>query len=136
MIRPIQTDVIALSRKAQPATAEDLATAADLADTLRSHADHCVGMAANMIGVSKCIIAVLVEDQVLLMLNPEILRKSGAYDAQEGCLSLQGQRPAKRYRSIKLRYQNTAMQTRIQTFSDFTAQIIQHEMDHLSGILI
>lgn len=110
-------------------------------DTLIAHKDSCVGMAANMIGVKKCIIAFLDESGQVptytVMLNPEIIKKDGAYDTEEGCLSLfGGPRPCKRYRAIKVKYQNVDMQTRIKTYTGFTAQIIQHEVDHCNGVLI
>ncbi len=136
MIRSIIHDPISLARPSLPAGPEDLSVAEDLCDTLRANAEKCVGMAANMIGVHKRIIVVDNDGKQLLMLNPEILKKSGIYDTEEGCLSLEGVRPAKRYRSIKVRYQNTLFQTRIKTYTGWTAQIIQHEIDHLNGVLI
>ena len=110
--------------------------ARDLLDTLTAHRDGCVGMAANMIGAAKRIIAFDNEGEYMLMFNPEIVKASDAYDAEEGCLSLTGTRKAKRYRSIKVRWQNEAMQVRLKTFTGWTAQIIQHEIDHCNGILI
>ncbi len=136
MVQPINKDVILLGQKSTPAGEEDLAVARDLRDTLEAHADECVGMAANMIGVLKCIIAVDCEGETLVMLNPEILKASGAYKTEEACLSLAGRRPTTRYKSIKVRWQNEQLQTRIKTFSGWTAQIIQHEIDHCNGILI
>lgn len=136
MVQPINKDVILLGQKSTPAGEEDLAAAQDLRDTLEAHADECVGMAANMIGVLKCIIAVDCEGETLVMLNPEIVKASGAYKTEEACLSLAGRRPTTRYKSIKVRWQNEQLQTRIKTFSGWTAQIIQHEIDHCNGILI
>ena len=136
MIQPIMKDPIFLARKAIPATAEDAAVAQDLLDTLAAHKDGCVGMAANMIGVSKAIIAVDNEGTYLLMYNPVILKKADPFQTEEGCLSLPGTRPTKRWRSIKVQYQNENFQTRIKTFTGWTAQIIQHEIDHLNGVLI
>lgn len=136
MIRPICRDTLLLSRKAEPATALDLPVAADLSDTLRANADHCVGMAANMIGVNKRIIAFEDGGKYTVMYNPQIIKKSGPYEALEGCLSLAGQRRTKRWKSIKVQYQNEDFALRFKTFSDFTAQIIQHEVDHCEGILI
>ena len=137
MIRELVHDPIFLAQPSALATADDLSVAQDLLETLLAHQEECVGMAANMIGVKKKIIAVADGDAYLLMLNPEILKAEGPYDAQESCLSLLGgPRPAKRYHKIKVRWQTPDMQPRIKTFTGFTAQIIQHEVDHLSGILI
>ena len=136
MERPIMKDPIFLAQKSEPAAAEDLGIARDLLDTLMAHRDGCVGMAANMIGVAKRIIVFDNEGAYMTMFNPEIVKASGAYDAEEGCLSLTGKRRAKRYRSVKVRYQNEAMQVRLKTFTGWTAQIIQHEIDHCNGILI
>ena len=136
MERPVMKDLIFLAQKSEPATAEDLGVAQDLLDTLTAHKDGCVGMAANMIGVAKRIIVFDNEGEYMTMLDPEIVKASGAYDAEEGCLSLTGTRKAKRYRSIKVRWQNETMQMRLKTFTGWTAQIIQHEIDHCNGILI
>ena len=136
MERPIMKDPIFLAQKSEDATADDLDIARNLLDTLRAHRDGCVGMAANMIGVSRRIIVFDNDGEYMTMLNPEIVKSSGAYEAEAGCLSLADTRKAKRYRSVKVRYQNEAMQTRLKTFTGFTAQIIQHEIDHCSGILI
>lgn len=136
MERPIMRDPIFLSQKSAPATAEDLPVARDLLDTLIAHRDGCVGMAANMIGVARRIIVFDNDGTYTVMLNPEIVKAGGPYEAEEGCLSLAGVRKAKRYRSIKVRYQNEAMQVRLKTFTGFPAQIIQHEIDHCNGILI
>ena len=136
MIREICRDETFLAQKAAPATADDLATAQDLLDTLTAHKDGCVGMAANMISVLKRIIAVEAEDGYLVLFNPVILKKSGQYEAEEGCLSLEGVRKTKRYQSIKVQYQTMDGKPRIKTFTGWTAQIIQHEIDHCDGILV
>ena len=136
MIRTIMKDPIFLAQKSVPATQEDLQVAQDLLDTLTAHKDGCVGMAANMIGVSKRIIAFDNEGKYMVMFNPEIVKRSEPYEAEEGCLSLPGTRKAKRYRSIKVQYQNEQFQTRLKTFTGWTAQIIQHEIDHCNGVLI
>lgn len=136
MVRPIIKDPIFLGRKSREATAEDLPIARDLLDTLEAHKDSCVGMAANMIGETVRIIAFDNEGSYLVMLNPEIVKCAGQYETEEGCLSLEGVRKTKRCRSIKVRYQTETLQTRLKTFTDRTAQIIQHEIDHCNGILI
>ena len=136
MVREICRDVLFLARTSEPATPDDLPVAADLLETLRAHADGCVGMAANMIGVNKRIIAFDNEGSYMVMFNPEIVRQSGPYDTREGCLSLTGTRPAKRWKSFKVRWQNEKFQTRLKTFTGWTAEIIQHEIDHCEGILI
>ena len=136
MIQPIMKDPIFLAQKSAPATKEDLPVAQDLLDTLTAHKDGCVGMAANMIGVAKRIIAFDNEGKYMVMFNPEIVKRSEPYEAEEGCLSLPGTRKAKRYRSIKVQYQNDQFQTRFKTFTGWTAQIIQHEIDHCNGVLI
>ncbi len=136
MIREICKDEAFLSQKAEAADLNDLPTAQDLLDTLIAHRDGCVGMAANMIGVNKCIIAFENDGDYMLMLNPVIVKSSGTYEAEEGCLSLDGVRKAKRYRSIKVQWQNEKLQTRIKSFTGWTAQIIQHEIDHCEGVII
>ncbi len=141
MVKELIHDTIFLAGKSELATKEDLQTAQDLLDTLIAHRESCVGMAANMIGVRKRIIAFLDESgktpTYTVMLNPEIIKKDGVYDTEEGCLSLLGgPRPCKRYKSIKVKYQTTELQTRIKTYIGRTAQIIQHEVDHCEGILI
>ena len=136
LVREIVRDPIFLARRSAPAGVEDLNTARDLLDTLIAHREGCVGLAANMIGVSRRIIVFDCGGEYMTMLNPEIIRFSGPFDAEEGCLSLAGTRKTKRYRSIKVRYQNEKLQVRQQTFTGWTAQIIQHEIDHLDGILI
>ena len=125
-----------LSQKAEPATLEDLPVAQDLLDTLAAHKDGCVGMAANMIGVCKRIIVFDNEGKYMVMLNPEIIKKSGPYETEEDCLSLTGTRKASRWKSIKVQYQNEKFQIRFKTFTGWTAQIIQHEIDHCEGVLI
>ena len=137
MVKELMHDPIFLAQKSVPATAEDLDSVRDLLDTLEFHKDSCVGMAANMIGIARRIIVFDNEGTPMAMLNPEILKAAGAYEAEEGCLSLLGgPRKTKRYRKIKVRYQNLQLQTRIKTFTGWTAQIIQHEVDHCNGILI
>ena len=136
MIREICRDETFLSQKAAPATADDLATAQDLLDTLTAHKDGCVGMAANMIGVNKRIIAFDNAGTYMVMFNPVIVRQSGPYEAEEGCLSLAGVRKTKRFQTIKVQWQNEKFQTRLKTFTGWTAQIIQHEIDHCNGIII
>ena len=136
MIREICRDETFLAQKAAPATADNLATAQDLLDTLTAHKDGCVGMAANMIGVCKRIIAFDNEGTYMVMFNPVIVRQSGPYEAQEGCLSLSGVRKTKRFQAVKVQWQNEKFQTRLKTFTGWTAEIIQHEIDHCEGILI
>ena len=137
MIKEVIHDPLFLSGKSEKATKEDLIVAQDLLDTLIANRAGCVGMAANMIGVRKRIIAFDDNGKYIVMFNPEILKCSGEYDTEEGCLSLLGEpRPCKRYRSIKVRYQNEKFQLLTKTFIGFTAQIIQHEIDHCNGILI
>ena len=148
MIKELMHDPIFLAGKSEVATKEDLQVAQDLLDTLMAHKENCVGMAANMIGVRKRIIAFLDESGrtpargkaasvYTVMLNPEIIKKDGAYDTEEGCLSLLGgPRKCKRYKTIKAQYQTLDMQTRTKNFTGWTAQIIQHEVDHCNGVLI
>ena len=136
MIQPICKDVIFLARKSEPATPEDILIGQDLLDTLNAHRDGCVGMAANMIGKAKRIIVFLDGDTPTVMYNPEIVKASEPYEAEEGCLSLNGTRKTTRYQKIKVRYQNAAFQTRLKSYTGWTAQIIQHEIDHCNGILI
>ncbi len=137
MVKELMHDPIFLARKSVSATAEDLETARDLMDTLLAHRDTCVGMAANMIGVCKRIIVFDNGGKPMLMFNPEILKASGEYETQEGCLSLLGgPRKTKRFQKIKVRYQTEKMEVRLKTFEGWTAQIIQHEIDHCNGILI
>ena len=136
MIRPINKDRFFLAQKSAPATAADLAVAQDLMDTLKAHRETCVGMAANMIGVPKRIIAFVDGDAYQVMLNPELVQQSGPFETEEGCLSLTGTRKTTRYQRIRVRYQNEQMQFRQKNFSGWTAQIIQHEIDHCNGIVI
>lgn len=137
MVRPIMRDMMFLSRKSTPATKADLPVAQDLADTLRAHSHECVGMAANMIGVSKRIIVVAVGVANVVMINPVITAHSKEkYETEEGCLSLTGVRKTKRYESVTVEYCDMQMIKRKGTFTGFTAQIIQHELDHCNGIII
>ena len=136
MIREICRDETFLAQKAEPATADDLSIAQDLLDTLAAHKDGCVGMAANMIGVNKRIIAFDNDGKYALMLNPVIVKRAEPYEAEEGCLSLSGTRKTKRFQVIKVQGQNEKLQTRLKTFTGWTAEIIQHEIDHCDGILI
>lgn len=136
MVCEICKDTFFLAQKAETAAMDDLGTAQDLLDTLAAHKDGCVGMAANMIGVNKRIIAFDNDGESMVMFNPVIVRRSGAYEAEEGCLSLTGTRKAKRYQTIKVQWQNEKFQMRCKTFSGWTAEIIQHEIDHCDGVLI
>ena len=136
MIRPIMRNELVLQRASAPATEADLPIAQDLLDTLEAHRHSCVGMAANMIGELKRIIVFDDGGSHVAMLNPEIISCAGTYEAEEGCLSLSGTRSATRYRTIKVSYQDLAMKPRVKTFTGFTAQIIQHEIDHCDGIVI
>ena len=136
MVREIMKDEVFLAEASEKATAEDTEIARDLLETLEAHKAGCVGMAANMIGVHKRIIAFDNEGSYMVMFNPEIVKKSGAYETEEGCLSLTGTRKTRRWQSIKVQYQNEKMQIRLKTFIGWTAQIIQHEIDHCNGIII
>ena len=136
MVQEIIRDKSFLAQKAEPATLEDLPVAQDLLDTLEANKERCVGMAANMIGVNKRIIVFDNEGTYTVMFNPEIIKRSDPYQTEEGCLSLEGTRPTKRWRSVKVRYQNEKLQERFKTFTGWTAQIIQHEIDHCEGIII
>ena len=137
MVKQLVHDPIFLSRKSQPATQEDLQVVQDLLDTLAAHRQTCVGMAANMIGVCKNIIAFDNDGTDMVMLNPVIVKRSGEYETEESCLSLLGgPRKTKRFQKIKVRYQTEDLQIRLKTFEGWTAQIIQHEIDHCNGILI
>lgn len=136
MICDICKDEAFLAQRGETALPADLGIAQDLLDTLRIHKDGCVGMAANMIGVNKRIIAFDNEGTYTLMFNPVIVKHAGPYEAEEGCLSLTGTRKARRYQTIKVRWQNEAFQTRLKTFTGWTAEIIQHEIDHCDGIII
>ena len=136
MIREIVTDTFFLRQKSLPAGKEDIPAGIDLMDTLQANRQRCVGMAANMIGIRKRIIIVNNEGTDIVMFNPVILRKEGPYEAEEGCLSLEGTRKASRYRKVAVEYTDLRWRKITKTFTGFTAQIIQHEMDHLEGILI
>lgn len=136
MVKQIIHDPFILSRKSTDASPDDLAVAQDLLDTLAANTKICVGMAANMIGVNKRIIVFNCDGAFMTMLNPVIIKQSEPFTAEEGCLSLDGRRETKRYKSIKVQYQGTDFKVRIKTFKGFTAQIIQHEIDHCNGILI
>jgi len=137
MVKDLIHDPIFLARKSLPATKEDLPTARDLLDTLTAHRATCVGMAANMIGVTKRIIVFGNGGQYMTMFNPEIIKADRPYETEEGCLSLLGgPRKCRRFQKVKVRYENENFQVRIKTFEGWTAQIIQHEIDHCNGILI
>ena len=136
MIRDICRDETFLAQRAERAGLEDLETARDLLDTLAAHKEGCVDMAANMIGVNKRIIVFDNEGEYMVMLNPVIVKQSGPYETEEGCLSLTGRRKTKRFQTIKVQWQNEKLQTRLKTFTGWTAEIIQHEIDHCEGIVI
>ena len=136
MIQPIMHDPLFLAQKSAPATPEDAPVARDLLETLTAHADGCVGMAANMIGVNKAIIVFDDEGTLREMFNPEIVYRKGLYLTEEGCLSLQGQRKTKRHKTINVQWQAREMHTHINNFTGWTSQIIQHEVDHCNGIII
>jgi peptide deformylase len=136
MVRPIVHDPLFLAQKSAPAAEADRQIIIDLLDTLQANLDRCVGMAANMIGEKKCIIVFCNGPMQMAMVNPEITARSGEYEAEEGCLSLAGVRKVKRWQRITVRYRDQAFHPRTGTFEGFTAQIIQHEVDHCNGILI
>lgn len=136
MIRPIITNPLQLTSKANPATPADKQIIIDLKDTLAAHKDHCVGMAANMIGQNKRIIIAEIGNFPLIMVNPTITKKQQPYSVEEGCLSLKGERPTTRYQTITVKYQTEQFKPQSQQFSGFVAEIIQHEIDHCEGILI
>ena len=136
MIQPIMKDIFFLNQKSEPATQEDRQVALDLLDTLKAHEEGCVGMAANMIGVKKRIIAVHMGVMNVAMFNPKIVKKSGKYETEEGCLSLTGVRKCIRYKEIEVEYQDMNFKKQRQKYSGWIAQIIQHEVDHCDGILI
>ena len=137
MIKDIMHDPLFLAMRSETAVKEDLPVAHDLLDTLKANADRCVGMAANMIGVRKRIIVFNDNGTYMCMFNPEIIKREQPFETKEGCLSLRGEpRACKRYKKIKVRWQSERFQTRLKTFEGFTAQIIQHEIDHCNGILI
>ncbi len=136
MVKEICKDVFFLRQSSVKAEKADIETANDLVDTLKAHSEECVGMAANMIGVSKRIIVFSESGVPVIMINPEIIKKSGEYETEEGCLSLSGVRKVKRYRTIKVSYEDASFKKKIKTFEGFTAQIIQHEVDHCDGVII
>ena len=137
MVRELMHDPLFLGRKSRAATKEDLAIGRDLLETLVAHKETCVGMAGNMIGETVAVIAFFEGDKPQVMYNPEILKAEGEYETEEGCLSLLGgPRKCRRYRKIKVRWDNENFQKRIKTFTGWTAQIIQHEVDHCNGVLI
>lgn len=136
MVREIVRDPMFLQRKSVDASMADMPVAIDLLDTLKANFEGCVGMAANMIGVSKRIIAVSDNGKYILMFNPEIIKGYGEYETEEGCLSFDGERKTKRFKTIKVKYTTDKFKTTTRTFTDFTSQIIQHEIDHCNGILI
>lgn len=137
MERPIVRDILFLQRKAEKASKKDSSAGRDLADTLEAHRENCVGMAANMIGIGKAIIAIKDGNKTILMYNPEITKTSEtSYETEEGCLSLFGKRPCKRYDWVEVRYEDENFHRKKSRFKGFTAEIVQHEMDHLQGILI
>lgn len=136
MVRPIMKDVLFLSQKSEPATKDDLQVGRDLQDTLKANEERCVGMAANMIGIRKCVIIVNIGFMNLVMFNPVIVKKDTPYETEEGCLSLVGVRPTTRYQNIEVEYYDFGWKKQRQKFSGWTAQICQHEIDHLSGRII
>lgn len=136
MVKPIMRDVLFLGQKSEEATKDDKQIIADLKDTLKANQDHCVGMAANMIGCRKRIIIVSMGFMDMIMVNPVIVQKSQPYDTEEGCLSLEGVRKTKRYKKIRVKYLDEGFQSRTQEYEGHIAQIIQHECDHLEGIII
>ena len=136
MIKPIVKDIVFLSQKSEPATKEDIAVIDDLVDTLRANLEYCVGMAANMIGVKKRILVFTIGDLIIPMINPVILNKENSYDTEECCLSLIGFRKTTRYEKIEVEYLDRNFNKQRQIFKGFTAQIIQHEIDHFEGIII
>ena len=136
MIRPIMKNEFFLQQQSEDATPLDAPIARDLLDTLALHAHECVGMAANMIGQRKRIIVFMDGETPRAMMNPEIIAAKGPYETEEGCLSLDGRRPAKRFRTIRVRYRDLAFEEHTETFEEFSAQIIQHEIDHCNGVVI
>ena len=136
MIKPIEKDVFFLGQKSEPATKRDISVGQDLMDTLRANQDHCVGMAANMIGVKKNIIIANMGIMNVVMYNPVIVKKDTPYETEEGCLSLSGVRKTTRYQNIEVEYYDSSWKKHRQSYSGWTAQIIQHECDHLAGIII
>ncbi len=136
MVKPIIHDILFLSQKSEPATVLDAQVIRDLQDTLKANEDRCVGMAANMIGVNKCILVCMAGPMMLTMVNPKILSREGAYSTEEGCLCHEGERPARRYQKIRVAYLDEHFQPQERLFMGYPAQIIQHEMDHFQGTII
>lgn len=136
MIREVVHDPLLLGKKSEKATENDIYVADDLLDTLKANCDKCVGMAGNMIGERKCVIVFDNDGEYMEMFNPEIISSKDFFETEEGCLSLSGVRKTKRAKKIKVKWQNRKFEWRIKTFTGWTAQIIQHEIDHLNGILI
>lgn len=136
MVKPIMRDPLFLAKKSEPATEADKQVVVDLLDTLKANLDRCVGMAANMIGIRKAIIVVAAGPFQFAMINPVITKKTGAYQTEEGCLSLNGVRPCTRYREIEVDYLDQNFNKKRGKYSDWTAQIIQHEIDHINGVVI
>ncbi|WP_338596872.1 peptide deformylase [Clostridium baratii] len=136
MIRPVVKDILFLGQKSEIATKEDISVVDDLVDTLRANLEHCVGMAANMIGIKKRILVFAVGNIIVPMVNPVILKKENSYETEESCLSLTGFRKTMRYETIEVEYFDRNFKKHKEIFTGFTAQIIQHEMDHFEGIII
>ena len=136
MVKPIIHDILFLSKKSEPATVLDAQVIRDLQDTLKANEDRCVGMAANMIGVNKCILVCMAGPMMLTMVNPKILSREGVYSTEEGCLCHEGERPARRYQKIRVAYLDEHFQPQERLFMGYPAQIIQHEMDHFQGTII
>lgn len=137
MIKPIVTDMFFLSQKSEPMTKDDKDIIKDLLDTIKANAERCVGMAGNMIGINKTVLVALIGKEYVIMINPKITDKSKlTYETEEGCLSLEGVRPVKRYKAITVEYLDKNFKKKKQTFKDFEAQIIQHEIDHFEGIIV
>lgn len=136
MIRPVVKDILFLGQKSEIATKEDISVVDDLVDTLRANLEHCVGMAANMIGIKKRILVFAVGNIIVPMVNPVILKKEKSYETEESCLSLTGFRKTMRYETIEVEYFDRNFKKHKEIFTGFTAQIIQHEMDHFEGIII
>ena len=136
MIRPVVKDILFLGQKSEIATKEDISVVDDLVDTLRANLEHCVGMAANIIGIKKRILVFAVGNIIVPMVNPVILKKENSYETEESCLSLTGFRKTMRYETIEVEYFDRNFKKHKEIFTGFTAQIIQHEIDHFEGIII
>ena len=136
MVKPMVKDILFLGQKSEPVTPMDINIMQDLQDTLAANRERCVGMAANMIGYKKNMIIVSVGPMDVIMINPKLVSKSGPYETEEGCLSLEGKRKTTRYRNIEVEFQDAGFTKKKMKFDGFVAQIIQHEMDHLDGIII